>query len=1116
MKERGPWRLWSIFLLILAGSLSNSLVQSQSYDGARGDSGDSNVAALGFSGVVQRHDGYVKGETPTIPQTSFSCSAQPYNPGLYADVETQCQVYHVCFEDRQESFLCGPGTNFNQRILACDFWYNFDCQDSPNFYSVNADIGKVPETAISGERRQPGQTQTSRPSYPSFPQQPAQPPSGGSYPSRVSVPPPPPRPAPQPPRIQPQPPRTPQEPIHPQPPRFTPQPIPQQPDYQPEPPRVQPQPPRIYPEAVPQPPRVYPEPAPQPPRVYPEPAPQPPRVYPEPAPQPPRFYPEPAPQPPRVYPEPAPQPPRVYPEPAPKPPAFKPDPPRGSGQPTYPRVSSGSGQPPKVRPPPPQLLPPTQQEEDAGYQFDGYRPPIVHLPPPTPSRVQTPKPVVFPPVVSPPRVSRPPLTPPIIRQPEISRPRIPTIDTRSEFHPDSHLKGNVGYQPPQQPRVPQPSRPIGSGYPSYPVAQRPVVHTPAEKPRRPAYKPPATVQQEHVDTEYIPPPPPPPPKEPSRPSTSYIPPPPPPRTKEPSRPSTSYVPPPPPPVQQEVTNVGFTKPPQQPSRPVYVPPPVAQKPVEREYIRPQPPVAPSIIREQQKPASLPPRPQVTVGVRQPQPPSRPKPVFPPASDHPNSNIKGGPGYNQPPPQVPRFEPTRISRPSSPQGGYQVPPQSPRPRPITTTAVKPTAVKTPSASGQGAYKPPEQRIKKPSDPPRTVYQPPIQVIDHPRSEIKGVAYDPSRQPQRQPSRQPSPSIPVSGIKRPQVSVAQKPHVERPRAPVVVARPQPPSLPTTSIKKTSPVDTQVYEKPRPQPPAPSRVKQPSTSHVQAVSRPSQPRFPSYDDHPNANVKGGSGYTQQHIQPIGVSRPAGPPSAPSTSYEQKTTCTNQGRCSGGGYPSYPSRGDGGSVQQVIHEDYKPSRSSPPSSVKTVQKITHVRTEVKDTGSYQRPPASSHHSVLINKQSKPDYEAGSSYTRGPETYPKPEFGKPHTPVSTPSRISQGTKQGSPSQNTITRSQNKPVNTRPSVSSGSGSGSDIQPDYPFNRVPGHQPPHERQVFPHRENPDHPNESIKGSGAYRPPPPAGFQAAASEVEEQKVVPEPEPDTASLHGDTGSE
>ncbi|GFT75257.1 chitin-binding type-2 domain-containing protein [Nephila pilipes] len=1032
MKERGPWRFW-ILSLLLVGNLCIQLSQCQSYEGgARGDEGDSQ--SLGFDSVLQRHDGYVKGETPTIPQTSFTCSAQPYNPGLYADVETQCQVYHVCFEDRQESFLCGPGTNFNQRILACDFWYNFDCKESPSFYNVNADIGKTPEVLF-----RPGQSRVpegQQPSYPSYPRQPDQPPSVGSYPPRVSIPPPPPR----------------NEPEY------------QRPIQQPEIPvfQPQPQPPRIQPQ--PQPPRIQPQPQPQPPRIQP----QPPRIQP----QPPRIQP----QPPRI-PQPQPQPPRV---------GIKPE---------YPSQPHGQGTGGRV----PQQ-PSIQQEEDSGYQFDGYKPSkpeSLPLPPPPPPH--TPRPS-FPPVISPPRVSRPPLTPPVIRQPEgsISRPRIPVTVTQTEYHPDANLKGNVGYQPPQQPRVPQPSRPVGAEYPSYPVAPRPVSPRPVpQRPiGRPSYVPPPTVQQEHVDTDYVPPPPPPPPKQPSRPQTSFVPPPvqqevtnvgfpkPP---QQPSRPA--YIPPP---VQQEVTNVG---PPQKPSRPSYVPPPVPQRPID-----PQPPIAPSIINEQQKPAGRPSsRPQVSGGVR---PPTQPKPVFPPASDHPNSNIKGGPGYNQPPPQIPRFEPTRIGRPSSPQGGY-VPPQPIRPRPeIAVTAIKPTIEKRPSVSTSGGYKPPQQdRIKKPSEPSRGIYQPPIQIIDHPQSEIKGADY---RDPiiHQQPQRIKSPSTSVSGVKLPQGSGRQQPQVQRPRAPIVVARPQPPSIPA-AVKRPTPVDSQLYEKPRPQQPAllPGRVKQPSQT-VQSVSRPSQPRIPAPQpiDHPNANVKGGSGYNQPRPQ----SRPSGPPSSPSTAYEQKTTSTGQKRPIASGYPSpvsSPSRGDGGYVQQ---QEFKPQR------IKTVSP-----SGVKTTGGYQ--PQSASQLGIQSKVPRPEYDTGSSYTRGPDIYPKPEFGQPNAPyqpISTPSRSSQTTKQGSPSQNTITHSQVKPAYQGPQTSSGSGILG--RPDYENRQIPGHQPPNQPQVFPHRENPDHPNESLKGSGAYRPPPPAGFQAAASEVKEQVVVPEPEPAATSLLGDIGAE
>lgn len=61
---------------------------------------------------------------------------------MYADLETQCQAYHVCFQGRKESFLCGIGTVFNQAILACDYWHSVDCEASPNFYSANEELGE--------------------------------------------------------------------------------------------------------------------------------------------------------------------------------------------------------------------------------------------------------------------------------------------------------------------------------------------------------------------------------------------------------------------------------------------------------------------------------------------------------------------------------------------------------------------------------------------------------------------------------------------------------------------------------------------------------------------------------------------------------------------------------------------------------------------------------------------------------------------------------------------------------------------------------------------------------------------------------------------------------------
>ncbi|XP_035206242.1 uncharacterized protein LOC118181264 [Stegodyphus dumicola] len=73
-----------------------------------------------------------------IPLTSFSCSDKPYIPGYYADLETGCQVFHVCFGNRKESFLCPLGTIFNQAVLTCDYWYSTNCSMTPHLYELNA------------------------------------------------------------------------------------------------------------------------------------------------------------------------------------------------------------------------------------------------------------------------------------------------------------------------------------------------------------------------------------------------------------------------------------------------------------------------------------------------------------------------------------------------------------------------------------------------------------------------------------------------------------------------------------------------------------------------------------------------------------------------------------------------------------------------------------------------------------------------------------------------------------------------------------------------------------------------------------------------------------------
>lgn len=79
-----------------------------------------------------------------IPKTSFTCEGKGFDFGFYADEEAQCQVYHVCWSGRRESFLCGVGTVFNQAILACDYWHSVDCSKSSQFYGVNSELGEYP------------------------------------------------------------------------------------------------------------------------------------------------------------------------------------------------------------------------------------------------------------------------------------------------------------------------------------------------------------------------------------------------------------------------------------------------------------------------------------------------------------------------------------------------------------------------------------------------------------------------------------------------------------------------------------------------------------------------------------------------------------------------------------------------------------------------------------------------------------------------------------------------------------------------------------------------------------------------------------------------------------
>jgi len=78
-----------------------------------------------------------------LQQTDFQCSA----PGIYADQETGCEVFHFCQDDgRMDSFFCPNLTLFNQRFFVCDWSYNVDCNSAHQYYSLNDALYYSPET----------------------------------------------------------------------------------------------------------------------------------------------------------------------------------------------------------------------------------------------------------------------------------------------------------------------------------------------------------------------------------------------------------------------------------------------------------------------------------------------------------------------------------------------------------------------------------------------------------------------------------------------------------------------------------------------------------------------------------------------------------------------------------------------------------------------------------------------------------------------------------------------------------------------------------------------------------------------------------------------------------
>lgn len=122
------------------GSQSGSGGNSGGFQGGQGGQGGNNGQYEGGDySAIPGEAGIDYPIYTEIPKTSFDCINQQW-PGYYADVEAQCQVFHICALNRTYDFLCPNGTIFSQQHLVCVWWNQFDCSSAPSLYGNNAYI----------------------------------------------------------------------------------------------------------------------------------------------------------------------------------------------------------------------------------------------------------------------------------------------------------------------------------------------------------------------------------------------------------------------------------------------------------------------------------------------------------------------------------------------------------------------------------------------------------------------------------------------------------------------------------------------------------------------------------------------------------------------------------------------------------------------------------------------------------------------------------------------------------------------------------------------------------------------------------------------------------------
>lgn len=92
--------------------------------------------------LAARPPGYL--DFDNLPETNFTCEGKVIG-GYYADIETGCQMFHVCTIGQKGDmtdikFLCLNGTVFDQETRVCERVDEVDCSKSKDFYDLNLEL----------------------------------------------------------------------------------------------------------------------------------------------------------------------------------------------------------------------------------------------------------------------------------------------------------------------------------------------------------------------------------------------------------------------------------------------------------------------------------------------------------------------------------------------------------------------------------------------------------------------------------------------------------------------------------------------------------------------------------------------------------------------------------------------------------------------------------------------------------------------------------------------------------------------------------------------------------------------------------------------------------------